>query len=353
LRLFNFRTFGELPNLKWDRVECALWGYALKWLWVFLSRALAGLLLFGCAARTTLPTVPQRTNAKSIPSCFPEGDRQTSICKSEVPNDAGKVVVTLCIGSQNLQANPELRGKCVEKTCSPNSNTDCKVRGRIGVFQQYAELASANLFDADDAGKKSHSMKAVEPPDPAKVEAEPPAPGGPAEASTVKGASTVPRADAAVLPKVPLRKNLSKSGKGMSLKSAPSGWPKAASSVGWPTAPERATSFKTPGRAASLKTRERTTSSKTIVQTSAPVRESGEAMKLVLRPARSSRTPASVAAGNASKRVCVAKSNMTAPANLRGKCAVRTCLKGKCNYQGQKDMFDRISAQASGDELLD
>lgn len=311
---------------------------------MFSSRALAGLLLFGCAARTTVPTAQPRTNPKTVPSCFRDGDKQTSICKTEVPNGAGKVVVTLCIGSQNLQANPELRGKCVEKTCSPNSNEDCKVRGRVGVFQQYAELASANMFDADDAGKKSRSMKAVEPPDPAKVVTEASAPYS-ADVRTAKGASAIPASGGAAVPKVPLRKDLSKSGKGMSLKSTASpGWPKAASSVAWPKARERA---------ASSKTRERTASSKTIVRTSAPVRESGEAMKLVLRPAKSSRTPASVADGMASKRVCVAKSNMTAPANLRGKCAVRTCLKGKCNYQGQKDMFDRIAAQASGDELLD
>jgi hypothetical protein len=67
-------------------------------------------------------------------------------------------------------------------------------------------------------------------------------------------------------------------------------------------------------------------------------------MNVVLKPANPSarsRVPASAKPlTNGFKRVCVSRSDSTAPANLRGKCAVRTCNLGKCSYQGRKEMFD-------------
>ncbi|MBC7370240.1 MAG: hypothetical protein H7326_01670, partial [Bdellovibrionaceae bacterium] len=68
-----------------------------------------------------------------------------------------------------------------------------------------------------------------------------------------------------------------------------------------------------------------------------------EEMTIALSPIKKSRTPASAAGGAAEgvfKKVCISKTETSAPQNLRGKCATRTCNAGKCTYQGQKEMFD-------------
>jgi hypothetical protein len=67
-------------------------------------------------------------------------------------------------------------------------------------------------------------------------------------------------------------------------------------------------------------------------------------MNLVLKPAKKSRAQASVKSSDKGfKKVCIGKDESGAPEHLRGKCATRTCAKGKCSYQGRKEMFDWVS----------
>jgi hypothetical protein len=229
--------------------------------------------------------------AEVVPSCFSEGDNQTTYCKAQRVNEENRNVVTRCIGSQNQEAKPALRGKCVEKICSEGSNTDCHVRGEIAVLDQYAELVTANMF-TDEASKANRKMTAKEkakaekaaanlskvaPPSASVASAEPPpqaveAPPAPASSKKVAAARAAPEA----VPEQP-------------------------------------------------------------------------AMQIALKPlkSKSSRTPASVKdIESGFKRVCVSKNELGAPANLRGKCAVRNCKGGKCSYQGRKEMFDWIANSA-------
>jgi hypothetical protein len=64
-------------------------------------------------------------------------------------------------------------------------------------------------------------------------------------------------------------------------------------------------------------------------------------MKIVLKPIKKSRAPASIKESEKStKKFCIAKTETTAPEALRGKCATRTCFNGKCTYHGRKAVFE-------------
>lgn len=98
-----------------------------------------------------------KTTPEVVASCFSDGENQELYCKAQRNNEEGLIVTTRCIGTQNREAAPALRGKCVEKICSEGSNTDCQVRGEFAVLQQYAELMTSGQF-VDES--KSTPMKA-------------------------------------------------------------------------------------------------------------------------------------------------------------------------------------------------
>jgi hypothetical protein len=71
-----------------------------------------------------------------------------------------------------------------------------------------------------------------------------------------------------------------------------------------------------------------------------------DSMQMVLRPAKKPRVPAT--AGDVKKgfkKVCIASNESEAPASLRGKCATRKCAKGKCTYNGRREMFDWVASR--------
>lgn len=247
---------------------------------VFLSLIVAGCSLFSSSAHRP---------GEVVPSCFSDGENQESSCKAQRTNEEGQTVVTRCIGSQNQEAKPALRGKCVEKICTEGSN-DCKTRGEFAVLEQYAELVTAKMF-ADEAAhskKKSIAKKSK---------------------SKNKSAPVREEAEVSIAPDV--------------IVATPEPPPEAA------PAPAR--------KVASVSAVE-----------SAPAQ-----MSLVLKPVKkassstSSRAPASVKSENGFKKVCVSRNETAAPDNIRGKCATRTCAGGKCTYQGRKEMFDWVARAGS------
>lgn len=256
---------------------------------------------------------PKRA-AEVVPSCFSDGDDQTKICKAQRVNDESKIVVTRCIGTQNREANPVLRGKCVEKICSEGSNTDCSVKGDIRVLEQYAELVTSNMFaDGDSApAPRKHSVKEK------KLKAK--------AAKSAANAAPAPAAPAAVA---------------ATESAAPAGEVDTDPSVVLPPMPEK----------------------KVVVEaTPTPVPKFTEAeaaapaMSIALKPAKPAKKKVAAASATARaiasvkgdesgfKKVCVAKNDSSAPEILRGKCATRSCSSsGKCSYKGRKEMFDYVA----------
>lgn len=112
-----------------------------------LPAVLLSLLVTGCSLLRLHSSAP----VEVVASCFSDGENQTTYCKSKRAGEPGRVITTRCIGTLNMQADPKVRGKCVEKECSENSNTDCTVKGTMAVLEQFAELASAHMFAADEA----------------------------------------------------------------------------------------------------------------------------------------------------------------------------------------------------------
>ncbi|MGZ3797052.1 MAG: hypothetical protein ACXVB1_11835, partial [Pseudobdellovibrionaceae bacterium] len=94
-----------------------------------------------------------------VPSCFSDGENQATYCKSQRVGEDRRIITTRCIGTKNLEAKANLRGKCVEKICSEGSNTDCQVRGEFPVLEQYAELVTAKLFAADEDTQPQPQLK--------------------------------------------------------------------------------------------------------------------------------------------------------------------------------------------------
>jgi hypothetical protein len=120
----------------------------------FIAVLIVSLFMVGCA----LFGIGAKRAPEIVSSCFSDGENQSTFCKSQRVNEGGKIVTTRCIGSQNPESKPNLRGKCVEKICSEGSNTDCQVKGEFAVLELYAELATAKLFAADEAAQANENM---------------------------------------------------------------------------------------------------------------------------------------------------------------------------------------------------
>jgi hypothetical protein len=256
---------------------------------------LAALVAFGCAHK-------QEVKAPEIvASCFGDGENQ-DVCKAERVSDENKVVTTRCIGAQNRNALASLRGKCVEKICGKGSNTDCQLRGEVGVLDQYSELMRHRYFDDEEGGSQS-AANSSQPKKISKVK-------GKKGKKAIEAAQQELDVDpTAQLPKMPAKPE--------PVVQKPA--PKPASQEPAEPAPINVT----------LK-------ADTAKSPSAPV------------AVPSVRKPASVSGiGEGFKKVCVAKNDAKAPTGLRGKCATRTCNEGKCTYGGRKEMFEYVSRSSN------
>jgi hypothetical protein len=244
-----------------------------------------------------------------VASCFSDGEDQTKMCKAQRVNEESKIIVTRCIGSQNREANPAVRGKCVEKICSEGSNVDCLVKGDIRVLEQYAELVTSNMFaDGESASApKKHVAKEKK-----------------IKAKGVKAAASMTADPATADPAAPVAE----------VDTDPS--------VALPREPEKkpvveATPTPMPQKVTEEEAR-------------AP------AMSIALKPikAMKKKTPAgrsiaSIKNEEGFKKVCIAKDDSAAPEILRGKCATRNCTaSGKCSYKGRKEMFDYVARSEAG-----
>ncbi|WP_413288445.1 hypothetical protein [Bdellovibrio sp. HCB337] len=269
---------------------------------------LLSLTMFGCAQTSV------KRAAEIVPSCFSDGENQELYCKAQRTNEEGKTVITRCIGKENREAAPNLRGKCVEKICSEGSNTDCHTRGEFAVLQQYADLMTSGQFGSDDGGtaapapaKKMTAMKEkgkkgkmAKATTPAVVASTPSASQSLSEAATTE-VDTDPTAKLAALPTpapepTPIKKAI----------------PKEAESAEPPQ------------------------------------------MAITLKPAKASKKKARATASvkayeEGFKKVCIEKGDTAAPEVLRGKCATRNCASGKCSYKGRKEMFEWVAKSASND----
>lgn len=219
-----------------------------------------------------------------VPSCFSDGEDQTKMCKAHRVNEDSKIVVTRCIGSQNREALAALRGKCVEKICSQGSNTDCQLKGEVRVLAQYAELVTSKMFTDGETDRTPKNRSAKE------------------RKSKIKTAKAAVEEEIDVDPSVPLK-------------------------------PEKKTMAEAPPTPTPPKKRE--------LPAELPQ------VAVILRPANSptkkptpTRSVASIKIEDGFKKVCIAKNNLSAPEIMRGKCATRMCLSGKCDYKGHKEMFD-------------
>lgn len=253
-----------------------------------------------------------------VPSCFSDGENQELYCKSQRTNEEGKIVVTRCIGVQNKEAKPSLRGKCVEKICSEGSNTDCLVKGEFAVLEQYAELATSRLF-VDDETQDPKARKVGVPKDRGRKGALLAATGS-SGAHAIAEESSEPFVDTSTLPpeKSPEAENLKLNAlnkKGSAQKS---------SAAKEELRKEKEDEAEPPSMSITLK----------------PV-----------KPKKKSRSVASVGGDESGfKKACVPKRQKGVPETLRGKCATRNCVGGKCTYKGRKEIFDWIAKQDIKDD---
>lgn len=247
-----------------------------------------------------LGTTAKRPVVEPIASCFADGDDLSKYCKSRRQDSEGKVVTTRCIGPKNQQADPKLRGKCAEKICAAGSNTDCFVKGPIAVLDQYTELTTAQLFNADEGA----SLPETKLSEPKKIDVRSPE-------------SKATDTDSSDMKIVEVRTSELRSPKRDSAPIEPAAAAVRIVSRSKKSAPE--------------KPRDPSTEL-----------SSDDSMQLVLKPVKKTRTVASVSSvpANGFKRFCVARTEVTAPKNIRGKCAIRTCNKGRCAIQGRKDVVD-------------
>ncbi len=251
---------------------------------------LAALVAFGCAHKQEVRT------PEIVASCFGDGESQ-DMCKAERVNDEDKVVTTRCIGAQNRNALASLRGKCVEKICSKGSNTDCQLRGEVGVLDQYSELMRHRYFDDEEGGAQS-----VAGTQPAKKISKK----GKKGKKAVEVQQELDVDPTAQLPKMP-------------------------------TKPEPIVQKPAP-KPASQEPAEPAAINVTLKADTAKAAPSQVAATTQVRK------PASVSgSGEGFKKVCVSKGDAKAPSNLRGKCATRNCNDGKCTYGGRKEMFDYVA----------
>jgi len=241
-----------------------------------------------------------------VASCFSDGEDQEKMCKSQRVNEENKIVTTRCIGTQNREANPVLRGKCVEKICSEGSNTDCVVKGEMRVLAQYSELVTSNMF-------------------------------GDGEATAAPAAKKTPGKET---------KKLSKSKSGKAHAAAPAAVSAATVAEASPASGEVDTDPSVPlPPMPEKKVAEAAPAPAPAPQKFTDEEAAAPAMSLALKPVKvatkkKSRTVASVRGEEGYKKVCVAKNDSAAPEVLRGKCATRSCTSGKCSYKGRKEMFE-------------
>ncbi|MFM6930275.1 MAG: hypothetical protein ACKOX6_17540 [Bdellovibrio sp.] len=228
-----------------------------------------------------------------VPSCFSDGEDQSKMCKAQRIEDSKKVI-TRCIGSQNREAHPALRGKCVEKICSEGSNTDCQTKGEFRVLAQYAELVTSKIFTDGETDRAPKSRPAKD------------------RKSKVKTTKATIEEEIDVDPSVPLKPS-----------------------------PEKKIVAEAPPAPTHPKKRE-------VAAELPPVSVSLRPASPVKKKTSASRSVANIKTEDGFKKVCVAKDNLSAPEIIRGKCATRLCFSGKCDYKGRKEMFDFIAQ--SGNE---
>jgi len=258
-----------------------------------------------------------------VPSCFSEGDDLGKFCKSQRVLDDSRISITRCIGSANKTAAASLRGKCVEKICAPSSGNDCEIRGEIAVLDEYSQLVRDQAFNDEEPSHKTMMTTST-----------------PAGVSSKKSAKTASA------------KVKGKKGKGKKQAAATEAVASTTAVVEkekeWdvdplaklppePAKPEPVAAAPAPKKAPA--------SEAELAASSTP-----QPMDVVLKPAKSKksgkRDPASVQVmDSAFKKVCVAKTDMSAPEILRGKCATRTCNGDNCTYQGRKEMFDYMASR--------
>lgn len=338
------------------------------------------LLVSGCAFFGK-----RNTAAEKVPSCFSDGENQSTHCKAKRVLDDGRVATTRCIGALNQHANAALRGKCVEKICSEGSNTDCQIKGEIAVLGEYSDLAAARLFDADESAKSSEGRSLASVAPPADMSAMPGIAGGGGGAS---GSGASSRAGA--VSNSSRKKGwtmASVGGKGKSRQAGGAGAGSAASTSGAAGAgsvagtgggASAATSTSggdfaddesgatesaiaaagksgadgsersgAGGSGGTGRGSERSGSGRSVASVSKNAdAASDESMQIVLRPAKKPRAPAAAEPKKGFKKVCIASNESDAPANLRGKCATRRCAKGKCTYNGRREMFDWLASRS-------
>lgn len=249
---------------------------------VFFLMAVAG-----CAQKPVKPA------PEVVASCFSDGDNQERYCKAQRIAEDGKLITTRCIGDKNREANVLLRGKCVEKICSRESNTDCFIKGEPLVLKQYEELLVSEHFVDESAAteKKNLKKKKKRKKVAQEIDVDP----------SVRLNIPEP-AEASVKP----------------TKKRPKAAKKAAVKP-----------VKEPEMVIILK----------------PTRPSASpASSVVANPKNPSvekaRSPASQAPPDGFVKACVAKNDLRAPQAIRGKCATRNCTKGRCSYNGAREIFD-------------
>lgn len=244
-----------------------------------------------------------------VASCFSDGEDQTKMCKSQRTDEDNRIVVTRCIGSQNREASPALRGKCAEKICSEGSNSDCQVKGEMRVLAQYADLVTSNMFGDGDGesaqAPKKHSAKEKK-----------------LKAKMAKAAAS-PAAESAASVEVDTDP-----------------------SVALPPMPEKKVAVEATPAPAPKKEMEEASEPPQMSIALKPAKPMKVSKKKAAGTSAASRAVAAAAAkgDEGFKKVCVAKNDSDAPEILRGKCATRSCsASGKCSYKGRKEMFDYVA----------
>jgi hypothetical protein len=263
------------------------------------------LVLGGCAHKQVTKREPE-----IVASCFSDGEKQDQVCKTQRVDEESKVVTTRCIGSANRVAPASLRGKCVEKICEQGSNTECITRGEFGVLEQFNEIMKDRLFVEDESAPANSKKSAALPAN-----------------------KTVAK-----------KEKLKKHGKDKTVASAK------------PVAPAEADIDTDPSAHLPPDPVKEEPPPQPLVKKAAPTEESAEPppMEVTLKPAKPTkkvRAAASVRAPEGFKKVCIAKSDASAPEALRGKCAIRNCTTGgKCHYKGRKEMFEYVARSAASAE---
>ncbi len=250
---------------------------------IFLLMAAAG-----CAQK------PAKPAPVVVASCFSDGESQERYCKAQRIGEDGKLITTRCIGEKNREANVLLRGKCVEKICSKESNTDCFIKGEPLVLKQYEELLVSEHFVDESAAPEKKNLKKKKK-----------------RKKVVQEIDVDPSVRLNIPEPVEASVNAAKKKDKPARRKAP------------------VKPAKEPEMVIILK----------------PTRPNvGPAPSVVVNPKASpverTRLPASQNFPEGFAKACVAKNDLRAPQALRGKCATRNCTKGRCSYNGHREIFE-------------